>query len=158
MSGSVAASARSFPATSKAATPPRSPAFSRPAAGSPSRRVLPNRSAVSTVDARRYVEWEAKKALASVIQLDVTHDTWVAEPGDRVRIRAPLEGIDEDFVVASVTYTVGEAVEQKTTCVLPDVYSTRPLRPRVERRVERWEIATKEGLERANRLAKGEQP
>jgi prophage tail gpP-like protein len=108
----------------------------------PGLRVLPNNQTVSRADAKNFVDWNAKKALASTVGVTVKHGTWAADPGTRVRLRSSKLGLDEDFVVSSVTATVSEGeVSYTAECVLPDVYTFRPLRPRVEARVSDWEIA-----------------
>lgn len=108
----------------------------------PTRRILPNRSANSRADARNFVEWQAKKALSETVRLTVTHSRWPAEVGTRVRIKVPSLGIDEDFVIASLSLEVSQSAIQATaSCVMPDVYSARPLRPRVEKRVSNWKVA-----------------
>jgi hypothetical protein len=104
--------------------------------------VLPNRSAVSKADAQRFVAWQAQKALAAAVQITATHSEWTdgIDTGARVHVRVPSRAIDEDVVVSSISYTVGQsAVDQwVATCTLPDAYSFRPLRPAVERRVAGW--------------------
>jgi hypothetical protein len=108
----------------------------------PGLRVLPNNQTVSRADAKNFVDWSAKKALAPTVAVTIKHNVWAADPGTRVRLRSPGLGIDEDFVVSSATATVSEGdVSYTAECVLPDVYTFRPLRPRVEARVSDWEIA-----------------
>lgn len=108
----------------------------------PGLRVLPNNQTVSKADAKNFVDWNAKKALAQTVTVAVKHGEWAADPGTRVRLRSRSLGLDEDFVVSAVTATVSEGeVSYSAECVLPDVYTFRPLRPRVEARVSDWEIA-----------------
>lgn len=108
----------------------------------PGLRVLPNNQTVSRADAKNFVDWSAKKAMAATVAVTVKHGVWAADPGTRVRLRSSLLGLDEDFVVSSVTASISDSeVSYTAECVLPDVYTFRPLRPKVEQRVSDWEIA-----------------
>lgn len=109
-----------------------------------SRRVLPSRSASSKADAARFVEWQARKALAATVGVEVGLAEWPAgvDAGSRVHVRSPSQGIDDELIVAGLSLEInGSTYRARASCVPPETYSFRPLRGgTVEKRVDRWKV------------------
>lgn len=90
-----------------------------------SRRVLSNRSARSSAAAAVLVADEARKALASAIEVGVTLSDTARVPGDIVLVRKRTGGFRQAMIVSSMTWTATpQDIAVEASCVPIAVYDS----------------------------------